>query len=121
MPRKTPMARLMRNLCPAAYAAHFKGSPPEIANMPANELLEAYLAGCAAQGMTREEALTELSVTSPDCVDSLLALITALEIKLATGEVDRWIAEHSGAGLTRAHVEEHLAFLRGTLPPPTRQ
>jgi hypothetical protein len=44
--------------------------------MPANELIEAYLAGCAAQGMTREEALTELTVTSPDDVDSCWGTVT---------------------------------------------
>jgi hypothetical protein len=43
-----------------------------------------------------------------------------LESALMTGEVDRWIAEHPGSGVTRAGVEEHLAFLRDALVPAMR-
>jgi hypothetical protein len=47
-------------------------------------------------------------------------LANELELKLATGAVDRWLREHPSEPVTRAQVEEHIAFLRRILPPPAQ-
>jgi hypothetical protein len=114
--RRLALARLLHDLCPAHAAASEEGLR-EIPNMSTQELLRAEAVLSIMETMTPEELSAHLGTLPPEDADIALAEIATLEIKLMTGEVDCWIAMHSDSGVTRAEVEQHLAFQRSRLPP----
>jgi hypothetical protein len=126
---KSPLGRLIRDLCPAyaaAWDAIDAGIPPEERAIPDAERIEAFR---VAEGLKDlDEVVAELLKPVPDTplfepmVEAATILVNELEPKLATGEVDRWLREHPHEPVTRAEVEEHLAFERYhyRVPPPAR-
>jgi hypothetical protein len=120
------LSRLLRDLCPS-YAASSREFGRRIPYMSTSELLEAEAILAELERLTDEGARDALlAMVAREGVDHFefdrtRAESTQLESALMTGEVDRWIAEHPGSGVTRAEVEEYLAFLRDALVPAMRQ
>jgi hypothetical protein len=104
-----PMRQLLRELCPAAFA-------------PIEKQLAQPDSGWRYIGT--KDGYDEFETCAPTVAFANPAifarLAAALADQLASGAVDRWLAEHPSEAITREQVVEHLANLRQdrSEPPP---
>jgi hypothetical protein len=116
-----PMRRLLRELCPDAFARiEEQLANPEGGGQAIRKVGEEMIDGEMYE--TLETYGPAFRVFAGPRTFSRLAV--ALDAQLASGAVDRWLREHPDEAITREQVVEHLAYLqedRGEAPKPGSQ